>query len=125
MGSPEYAKELILEIEQVLGVNSNKDLYTSWEKDGWYYNANKNESGSILYRKNKQYHTCPIYKQSMIFTSGMLRWFYNNKAHNICGPFQIFGLERHYCINDKRLSEEEYWKHPLVLEHKLNKILEV
>jgi len=125
MGSPEYAKELILEIEHVLGVNSKEDLYKLSEKDGWYYNPNQNEKGSILYRKNKEYHTCPIYKTSIIFTSGMLRWFYNGKAHNICGPYEIFHLyETSYSINNELCSEEQYWKHPLVVEYKLNRILE-
>jgi len=52
-------------------------------------------------------------------------WFRHDILHRLDGPAVVgFNNNRKdYFINDFWYEEQEYWNHPLVIEYKLNKIL--
>lgn len=56
-------------------------------------------------------------------------WYFEGRRHRIGGPAQTYfqDLEtkiKIFMLNEEYFSEKNYWKHPLVLEYKLNKILD-
>lgn len=53
------------------------------------------------------------------------QWWTNNKIHRIGGPAVLFEQEYRYYINDIYYLEEEYWRHHLLIEYKLNMILKI
>jgi hypothetical protein len=71
---------------------------------------------------------------AMVYDNGEQRWFVNNIYHRLDGPARIIppnargNPQEHveYWINNRYLkkgTETNYWNHPLVIEHKLNKII--
>jgi len=54
-----------------------------------------------------------------------VEWTKNYSLHRIGGPAKIFfDKEMMFCIEGESYSEKEYWNNPLVIQHKLNRILE-
>lgn len=51
-------------------------------------------------------------------------WYFEGKRHRLDGPSQTSRRgEKTYHIHGECLKETDYWKHPLVIKAKLNKIL--
>jgi len=51
-------------------------------------------------------------------------WYFEGQLHRLDGPSETgYQDEKIYHIHGKRFEEVDYWKHPLVVEAKLNKIL--
>ena len=62
---------------------------------------------------------------AVIWDSGSRFFFVNNKRHRINGAaIELCDGEKEYYIHGKQyFSELEYWNHPLVVEYKLNSII--
>lgn len=51
-------------------------------------------------------------------------WYFEGQQHRLDGPSRTHPIgEKIYYIHGKRFEEVDYWKHPLVVKAKLNKIL--
>lgn len=50
-------------------------------------------------------------------------WILEGKNHRIGGPSYLHGDNIRYYINDEHVLPNNYWKHPLVQEWKLEKIV--
>ena len=58
-------------------------------------------------------------------------WWLNNKRHRLDGPAVIVWSERgqikkiklHWYVEDTRLTEKKWKAHPLVIEYRLNKLI--
>lgn len=81
------------------------------------------ESRSIFwFKKGKIYHRED--GPAIISDEGPKYWYQNHKPHRLCGAaFEYSAGQKIFYINGKLLSEQDYWTHPLVIEHKLNSII--
>lgn len=52
-------------------------------------------------------------------------WMKNGLWHNVNGPAYKNEKRVSYWINDKPISEQDFWSHYLVVKHKLDLILEL
>lgn len=97
------------------------------EFQGWcYFPGGKAGAGmKVCVGTNKQWH-CEI-GPAIIWDDGSLEWWQNDKKHRLNGPAVIYnhGNIKRYYINDKSYKEKEYWKHPLIVEYKLNEIIKL
>lgn len=50
-------------------------------------------------------------------------WCMFGQHHRVGGPAVVHESFVEYYIDDVEYMEEDYWKHPLVVEHKLNMIV--
>lgn len=50
-------------------------------------------------------------------------WHLNGKVHRVGGPAIKTAHKEQFCLFGLEYSEQEYWKHPLLIEYKLNKLL--
>lgn len=51
-------------------------------------------------------------------------WYYKSLPHRIGGPARIcMNGSTSYFIHGKRYEEEDYWNHPLIIQHKLDQLL--
>lgn len=64
--------------------------------------------------------------------TGRISFYYKGLKHRLGGPAQTKGYgvgvieyKETYYINGIQFSVEDYWNHPLVLEHQMNRILEL
>jgi len=57
--------------------------------------------------------------------NGQKEWYVNNELHRVGGPAKEFGCGKFYYLYGIRYSVENYWKHPLLIEYQLNRILEL
>lgn len=65
---------------------------------------------------------------AIIYSHGTQVWYQNNLIHRLDGPVMIFAKNSDrnvFYIHNVSYNEEKFWNHPLVIEHKLNKILEL
>jgi len=63
---------------------------------------------------------------AVICKKGRKEWLQNDMLHRLDGPAIVHDSgEEYYFIEDNPITDEEYWNHPLVIEHKLNKILKL
>lgn len=63
---------------------------------------------------------------AVVYDDGTKFWYENNVSHRLDGPSDEWtNGARGFFIHGKHYMEEDYWKHPLVLKHKINKILEL
>lgn len=70
---------------------------------------------------NKVYHR--INGPAVIYKSGE-QWWEHGKLHRLDGPALIIVNTKRYFVRDRLFEEDEFWSHPLVLKHKLEKILQ-
>lgn len=55
-------------------------------------------------------------------------WIIKGKiSHRLDGPavVKLENGKQYFYINDRRFSENEYWNHPLVIDHKIKTILAI
>ena len=52
-------------------------------------------------------------------------YYQNDKKHRLDGPAIIKGKYFDFYIEGKVVFEKNYWNHPLVIEHRLNKIIKL
>ena len=52
-------------------------------------------------------------------------YYQNDKKHRLDGPAIIKGKYSAFYIEGKVVFEKNYWNHPLVIEHRLNKIIKL
>lgn len=88
------------------------------------------EGKAIIKIKNDQYWFAVgkiIHREdgpAIIFSNGVKYWFNHGKIHRLDGPACTYNSgEKEFWINDQFYSEEQYWKHPLILEHLMNQII--
>lgn len=62
---------------------------------------------------------------AIIHNDGTKYWMTNDKVHRLDGPAVICNDKEEFWINNYHYHEYVFWKHSLVIEHKLNKILGV
>lgn len=69
---------------------------------------------------------------ALVHDDGSEFWRRHGLTHRLDGPAAIWSNESYikeyrgmkiYYLHDEQFSEEEYWQHPLVQEHKLRRIL--
>lgn len=61
---------------------------------------------------------------ALTFSNGTKYWFNNGKYHRLDGPAGVYATGiKEFWIDDQSYSEEQYWKHPLVVKHMMNQIL--
>lgn len=84
-------------------------------------------SKTIIVVKNEQLHneTGPAF-----ISLRRIEWWLEGQYHKLNGPAVILKIHNkpsfnEFWIHDVRYNEQEYWQHPLVVENKLNKILEL
>lgn len=92
--------------------------------DGTYFSPS---SKTIIVVKNEQLHneTGPAF-----ITPRRAEWWFQGRYYRLNGPAVIVkmtDLKNFYdfWIHDVRYDEQEYWQHPLVIQYKFNKILEL
>lgn len=81
---------------------------TRWYKDGKFHR----EEGPAIVGDNK-----------------IEQWFINDLRHRLGGFAVVYhhfnNLNNIYYIHGDYVAHEDYWKDPLVIKHKLNKILDI
>lgn len=83
----------------------------------------KNYGTQYWYTKYKTLHNND--GPAIIKSSGPIQWFKNGKCHRLGGPaITNFNGREHYYIYGEWMTPKEYWEHPLVIEYKLNSILD-
>lgn len=60
---------------------------------------------------------------AIIHQNGLQYWMTNDKVHRLDGPAVICYGKKQFWIYDHCYSEYQFWKHPLVIEFMLNKLL--
>jgi len=83
----------------------------------WQHSRRWYKKGKLLHRENGP---------AVEFDNGTKYWLINNQYHRLDGPaieMNDYDTKLYY-INNKRLTTEDYWNHPLVIEYKLKHILE-
>ena len=72
--------------------------------------------------KNKVYHRED--GPAVLYDSGTEIWMKDGMWHRLDGPaLSSKDFPNTYWINDKAVSDEDFYNHPLVLKHKLDSIL--
>ena len=82
------------------------------------------EEECVITFKNGMYHS--DFTPCFIYDSGEEEWWQNGLIHRLDGPAFNELVVTHvgrFFISGKGYAEKEYWSHPFVVEHKLNKIL--
>jgi len=83
----------------------------------WQHSRRWYKKGKLLHRENGP---------AVEFDNGTKYWLINNQYHRVDGPArEYYSGVKEWFIFDKEFLEKEYWKHPLVIEYKINKLLEL
>lgn len=118
----DYVKKLTKQAIFVEGIENIED----YKAGVWYCKAERclfviNEQGMV---HNEEGPAQIMFSMNNEVVS--IVWKVNDLAHRLDGPaFYYFGsgqnlVSSSYTINNEYITEEMFWKHPLVLEHKLN-----
>lgn len=88
-----------------------------------YVRKEKDEFSGIFYYNDKdQYHR--LDGPAVEWYDGDKAWYIDGKRHRLDGPAVEYANENKYWfINGQSLTEEEFNKHPLVIERMLGKII--
>lgn len=88
-----------------------------------------------LYKGHRVYHRedGPAHIMFDMFGYPSYYWYNHGKFHRNDGPAVInehsglfgSGGTKEYWINNEQMSEQDYWNHPLIMEYKLKKIMEL
>lgn len=95
----------------------------------FWYNSPKNYTGKaklcdgVAWYKNGNLHRDD--EPAIVYDSGTKYWCINGLNHRLSGPAYITNGYSKFYIHGKEYFEHEYWKHPLVVEYKLNRILSI
>ena len=66
-----------------------------------------------------------IKEPAVIRDNGTKKWCVNGKYHRLDGPaVMLFQGETQFWIDGRNFSQENYWKHPMVIKNKLELILQ-
>lgn len=79
-------------------------------------------SGGFSSAMNIKYSGCGLRENNT--GNPQIFWMKNGSFHKLDGPAiidAISGIE--YYITNRFLNEQQFWQHPLVINHKLNKII--
>jgi len=101
------------------------DIIDLWFLDGRLHNT---DSPAFFNRSSKNEVWCMFGKHHRVGGPAVVqkylqKWFFEGKRHRLDGPAYVHEDFIEYYIDDVVYMEEDYWKHPLVVEAKLNKIL--
>lgn len=102
--------------------------------DTWY-DVPENFIGQCFIKCYETYFLIKKNKK-IVFLNGKIRmfsnsacWWYDHKdnIHRLDGPAIINPKKniKEYWINGMPYNKQDYWNHPLVLEYRINKILEL
>lgn len=87
---------------------------------GWYwdkqYKAVQHAVNGKMHR-----HNGPAVKSAKVYY-----WYQYGKMHRLNGPARLdlyCSVYNEYWINDEYYEEEDYWSHPLVIQNKIDSIL--
>jgi hypothetical protein len=80
---------------------------------------------------NSRIHTDPDHPEEpsiLSLKTGNKEWFMNDERHRVGGPAIImtnYGSIMEYWLNGVQYKLEAYVKHPLMVEYKINAVLEL